>query len=115
MTAGSQCHQLRFATLPDAARNTMVRVPRTALQLQLANYFIFGVITLTPRAPKTVNTLTGKRTQLRNIALIAPWTISKIRQLTEANVYTITPIVVNTHEYAFLEQGQLSPTAPDFV
>jgi hypothetical protein len=115
ITAGSQCHQLRFATLPDASRNTVVRVPRTALQFQLANYFIFAVITLTPRAPKIVNTLTRKRTQLRNIALIAPWTVSKIRQLTEANVYTITPMVANTHEYAFLEQGQLLPTAPDFI
>jgi hypothetical protein len=55
ITAGGQCHQLRFATPPDASRNTLVRIPRTALQIQLANYLLFGVITLKLRSPKTVN------------------------------------------------------------
>jgi hypothetical protein len=39
----------------------------------------------------------------------------KIRQLTANGEYVITPIVVNTHEYAFLDHNQLTPTVPTMV
>ena len=113
--AGNQSHQLRFATLPDASRNTVVRIPRAELKVQLTNYYLFGVLTLTPRAPKTVNTLNGQRTQLRNFTFIAPWTVTKINQLTTMGEYTIIPLIVNTHEYTFMDQNQVSPTAPMMV
>lgn len=115
ITAGTHSHQVRFATLPDASRNTVVRIPKTELRVQLSNYYLFGVLTLTPRSPKTVNSLSGKRTQLRNFTFLAPWTVAKIHQLTALSEYTVTPLVVNTHEYVFLDHGQVAPSAPMLV
>ncbi|HSN23437.1 MAG TPA: hypothetical protein VLS45_04600 [Methylomicrobium sp.] len=111
----STFHQLRFATLPDASRNNVVRVSKNKMKIQMANYGIFGVLALTPRAPKLLNVLTGTSTRLRNFTLVAPWTMWKIQRMITTDEYDITPIIVNTHEYSFLETQQKSPTAPDFV
>jgi hypothetical protein len=57
--AETRSYQLRFATLPDASRNTVIRIPKTPLKLNLLNFYLFRVLSLTRSAPKAVNTLDG--------------------------------------------------------
>ena len=113
--SGTNCLQLRFARLPDASRTNIVRVPRVAMKIQLTNYGIFGILSLTPRAPKILNTLTNVSKRLSNHTLVTPWTVYKIRRLIETSNYTVSPIVVNTHEYNFLDNQPAAPTAPEYV
>ena len=55
------------------------------------------------RPPKVVNTLTNQRTLLANYALLPPWTTMQLQHLIAAGTYSVTLIIVHTHEYVYMD------------
>jgi hypothetical protein len=97
-----KCMQIRLATLPDATRRYVVRVSSSALCLRLQNYLICGVLHISPKAPKIVNTLTGETYRLSSYKLLMPWTAWHLRRHLAAGLYTVAPMLVHSHEYVFI-------------
>jgi hypothetical protein len=99
----SRCIQVRFPQLPDATRHLVVRVPQAVMTVRVHNYYIFGVLSVFLRPPEIVNTLTNQRTLLAKYTLLPPWTTMQLQHLIAAGDYTVSPIIVHTHEYVFME------------
>ena len=104
----TQCLQIRFARLPNATRHLAVRVPREPLTFRLVNYFVVARLTVAPQTPKIIDTLTYTSSRLHASIFIAPWTAFRLQKLIGAGPYSITPILVHTHQYVYLEQQNQS-------
>ena len=96
------CMQIRLATLPDATRRFVVRVSASTLCIRLQYCIIFGVLHISPKAPRIVNTLTGEVTRLSNYKILLPWTAWQLRRHLAAAPYSVAPMLVHSHEYVFL-------------
>ena len=97
-----RCMQIRLATLPDATRRCVVRVSSSSLSIRLHNYYFFGVLHISPKPPKIVNTLTGETTRLSKTKFLLPWTAWKLRRHLAAGSYTVSPMLVHSHQYTFM-------------
>jgi hypothetical protein len=104
LAAGQLVKQLRLLIFPDATQYFTVKVSRTGLTLKLMNFGCFGVVQCTYRKWRIVSNLTGRHVDLPAHIFIFPWSISKYRSILTASDYTITPIVINSHQYVFLER-----------
>ena len=62
-----------------------------------------------------MNTLTNQRTLLANYALLPPWTTMQLQHLIAAGTYSVTLIIVHTHEYVFMDTLQRIQKAPEYI
>jgi hypothetical protein len=66
------------------------------------SYFLFGVIAFITAPWSLSHSLTQKQIKLPRILLIPPWKLSKLHEIFASNNYVANPLIVHTHEYAYV-------------
>jgi hypothetical protein len=94
--------QLKLFCLPDASRSCSVKLPRQCTQLAFRSYFLFGVIAFISPSWTLSHSLTQKHIKLPRILLIPARKLSKLHEIFESNNYVANPLIVHTHEYAYV-------------
>jgi hypothetical protein len=112
--SNNQCIQVRLAQLPNSTRYTVVRIPREPMTIAVSFYYIIGTLSLTSRAPKIRNTLTGQSTLLPKTIIISPWRALQIQSMIQGGDYSVEPFLAHTHQYVFMNRS-MPHTAPAYV
>jgi hypothetical protein len=97
--------QLRLAKLSHFNRKSSIVIPREQLSVELANYYVYGVLTIKPRTMKMVNTLTNESKELGNYIVVPPWTTRQLLNIISTE-YRVTPFIVHSHEHIFMQEQE---------
>jgi hypothetical protein len=108
----TQCLQVRFAKLQNATRHLAIRVPRDTLAIRIINYFVVARLVVLPQSPKIVDTLTNQSSRIHASVIIPPWTAFRLRRLIAAGPYRVSPLLVHTHQYVYLDE-EVQSSGPD--
>jgi hypothetical protein len=106
--------QIRFCALPDATRNFSVKVSKRPTVLACRSFCLFGVISFQSKPWKLTYTLTNQKVQLPTVILIPFWKLKTVRKLIQARDCKVSPLIVHSHEYVYLDNAMLLRDMPDF-
>jgi hypothetical protein len=106
--------QLRFCALPDATRNFSVKVSKRPTILACRSFCLFGVISFQSKPWKLTYALTNRKVQLPTVVLIPFWKLKVVQRLISAKDCKVSPLIVHSHEYVYLDNAMLLRDKPDF-
>ena len=99
---GLHALHVRILALPDGMRFYSIKAPKAPIMLEIKNYLLFAVLTITVDQWRIKNTLTKARLSVPRRILLTPCVALKLQRIICAGSYTVQPLLIHNHEFNYL-------------